>query len=845
MNKCALIDGNNILFRAFFSTYYTKGAYVMKTSQGLQTNAVFTFVSMIEKIISDNYQYIFVAFDKGKETFRHKEYTEYKATRKPIPVELKYQASLVREYLDLRNVKWFESLDYEADDLISIMSNKIKDMRVDIYSDDQDLLQLIKENVRVIRRGNEIVSSNNFSNYFNFPPEIIKDYKAIIGDSSDNLKGIKGIGEKGAIELLNEYKTLDGIYANIDKISGKKYQLLVEGKNDAYLCYKLVTLIKDVPIGISIDDLYFVGEISDKLEKFYKDLEMFSLIKSKKEIEKIEYTIIEEEAIKSILIANSVLYFELFNDSLVGIGIYINNVYYFTRANISIIKEYLESDEYKKSIFDSKKVILFLHKNNINIKGINHDFLLYTYVKDTFKANEDIAYMVENVAVEKEIYGEGTKKSLPEDNVLINYIMSKVQAIIVNFGFEPNIEEEFRYLYEIELRLSYVLASVESRGVYIDKDILLHISKTYNKELNEIEKFIFDLAGEEFNINSTKQLGVILFDKLLIPYNGKKNTNGYSTAYDILEKLTNYPIVRLVLDYKELSKLLSTYVNGILELVDDYNLVYPLYKQAFTQTGRLSSINPNIQNIPIRTEKGQVFRKMFKSRFENGLIMAADYSQIELRILAKLSNDEKMSEAFEQNLDLHTKTAMLVFKVDEVSDKMRKAAKAINFGIIYGMGEWSLSNSLKVSVSEAKKYIEDYFNVYFGVYRYLNELVEFTKINNYSKTFFGRRRTIDSINNDNKNIAEAGKRLALNTPIQGTAADIIKIAMVNIYDKMKLAKLKSLMIAQVHDELVFDCFPGEEKILWNIVGEEMKNIEYFKDNLLVSLGLGANWLEAK
>ncbi len=875
--KIILIDGNSLMFRSYYATAYTGN--LMQTSKGQYTNALFGFSNMLTKLLEENNEYVFVAFDAGKQTFRHQEYQEYKGTRAKLPDELREQIPLIKKYLDILKIKRLESLEYEADDLIATMATLQYDnfKEIKIISGDKDLLQLVNGKIKVCltRKGVGELEEFNCENFYEkmgFYPHQMVDYKGLVGDPSDNLPGIKGIGEKTAIKLLSEYQSIENIYQHLSELKGKTKELFEKGKEIAYQCKYLATLKKDISISINREEL-LVGKINiDELVSFFQEMEFTSLLKriNKQTIEKkqgnnhVWHFIDSIDEINKINFSKqSIIIPEIFGSNyykgnFLGLGILMDKeAYFITEKIISTsmkVKQFLEDASYEKKTFDYKTLLVVLAQESINLEGVVFDLLLDSYLINPAYSADDFKRVVDNfisndLPYYDNVYGANTKMAIPDGKVYGEYAINK--AIIVS-GLYDSIRQKIKdmdavYLSELELNLAKVLGKMELSGLKIDTEHLQAIGKEFNQHIEVISKQIYELAGEEFNINSPKQLGEILFGKMKLPH-GKKNKTGFSTNVDVLEKLAvDYEIASLILKYRGYVKLISTYVNGIIEVTDNNQFIHPLYKQALTSTGRLSSIEPNIQNMPIRTEEGQVIREVFVSRFEGGSIISADYSQIELRVLSHIAEDDKMIDAFKHTIDFHAQTASEIFDVkrEDVTKEMRRAAKAINFGIIYGMSAWGLSEALNISPLEANIYINKYFYTYDQAKACLDRFVSEAKANGYSLTLFNRRRYLPEIKSENANVRGFGERTAMNSPIQGTAADIIKIAMVKVYDKMKEQKLNALLIAQVHDELVFDCPKNEVETLKILIKEVMETAVTLKVPLIADVNSGENWFLAK
>ncbi len=870
MKKLVLIDGNSLMFRSYYATAYTGN--IMKTKEGLYTNAVFGFCNMITKLL-ENEQYAFVAFDAGKQTFRHKEYADYKGTRKPLPEELRVQIPLIKDYLDIIGIKRMESLDYEADDLLATASNYLKNDfdEILVVTGDRDLLQLVDDKVTVAltKKGVgelDTYTKNNFHDKVGYNPLQITDYKGIAGDTSDNLPGIRGIGEKTAIKLLNDFNSLEEIYNHLDSLTTRTRNLFIEHRDDAYQCKRLATLENNAKVELKLEDVKIKETDSNKLIEFYTKMEFFSFIKKLKseiseENAKTEEIVFENEI---NLQGNGYIAYEIVGnnyvkDEFLGIGVLINGKKYFLSPqdlNKQEVKEYFENEKFLKYVFDYKGLAYLLKKNNIKLKGVIFDLLIASYLINPSYANDDFKIVSEkyennNMPYYDALFGSNTKLHKPEEEAYKNYIISKCVVLerIKDKVLSSIIDNELEYLMMVEMNLSVVLSEMEYNGVKLDLEHLDKIGEDLKVKLLEAEERVFELAGERFNINSPKQLGEVLFEKLNIPYlkGKKKGRNGYSTNAEVLEKLSkDYEIAQRILEYRGIAKLINTYVNGLKEVCyGDY--IHPVYKQALTNTGRLSSIEPNIQNMPIRTELGQVIREVFVSRYQDGVILSADYSQIELRLLAHISKDEKMIGAFNSHIDFHTKTASEIYDIpiENVTKEIRRTAKAINFGIIYGMSAWGLSENLNITPMEANIFINKYFYNYPNAKKCLDEFIKNAYEKGYSETLYGRRRYINELQNPNAALRQFGERTAMNSPIQGTAADIIKIAMNKVSLEMKKQNLKSIMIAQVHDELVFDCPKEEVDTMKELVKNAMESAVKLSVPLEVSIACGKNWFEAK
>ena len=879
MDKIILLDGNSLSYRA----YYAMPA--LKNKKGLYTNSVYGFTLMLEKILEDTKpKYALVAFDKGKETFRHKSYEAYKGTRDKTPTELVEQFGYVRELLDSFGIKYEEHLDYEADDIIGSYA-KIAEkagLEVIIVSGDKDLTQLASDNITVYYTKRGVTEIDYYTPEFinekyGLTPQQIIDMKGLMGDKSDNIPGIPGVGEKTAIKLLAEYETVENVLENIDNISGKKLkERLTEGKEDAILSKKLATIFTDVPVDNKIEDLTF-KENREKKKELFEKLEFVSFLRKlsqEKSVEDSSETETEEEKIKKdieIQIAdkdtkldfkNSSLHIECYtedyqNSDVLGVSVYVGDTaYIFSEENFFDNKyaiEYLQSQE-EKTVYDIKKIIYIAKKNNKEINGDVFDIKIANYLIDvTSKSEIDkivFNYLGEIISSNEEIYGKGAKRSLPTQEVLNSYI-AKIAASILEVKplmIKRLEEENMLDLYKnIEIKVARVLANMEFEGIHVSKKALDEMSHEFDERIKVLEGSIYTLAGSEFNIASPKQLGVVLFEDLGLPV-VKKTKTGYSTAVEVLEQLQyKHDIIPLIMEYRTLTKLNSTYAKGLIKDITREGKIHTRYEQTLTQTGRLSSVNPNLQNIPTRIEEGKKIRKAFIPASNDRVILSIDYSQIELRVLAHIAQDKGMIDAFKHDVDIHTKTASDVNGVplDEVTPTMRREAKAVNFGIVYGISDFGLSNNLGITRKRAKEFIEKYLETFKGVDKYMADIVEFAKEHGYVETLYNRRRSLPEINAKNKIIANLNARIAMNTPIQGTAADIIKIAMISAYNYIEESKVDAKLLLQVHDELIFDV----SKDILEEFTDKMVTIMEEAANLDVKLkaeaSSGPSWYEAK
>ena len=864
MEKIILVDGNNLLFRSYYATAYSGN--FMKNSKGFPTNALYGFTNMINKIINEECPtYMIVAFDKGK-TFRHEKYEQYKDGRIEMPDELKVQFPLAKELLTHMGIKYYECDNYEADDIIGTFAkycDEEEDFIGTIVSSDKDLLQLISHDVdiKLLKQKDYIrYNEKSFKEAYGIEPINIIDLKALMGDSSDNIPGVKGIGEKTALKLLHDYKTLDGVYDNLDKLTPKMREKLENDKDNAYMSYDLATIYKEVPMEISILDIKLKNKNSDKLNEMYKELEFYSFLKKEEEKKvdnNIEVKIIENTSEINIQ-KDSAYYLEILgtnyhSSKILGMAIYNeDNSFYIPFEILEKKHDFLDKLKYT---YDYKKNYVALKKHNINILNTNFDTMIAGYLLE-YNIKEDISYLANsfnyNIPFYDEMYLKNKSKSLYEEEDIKK--TAKAALLKAKFIYETkNIfeeklkEEKLLDLFEeIEMPLSKVLGDMEYNGVLIDQNELNKLGEEFKIKIELLEQSIYNDAGEKFNISSPKQLGEILFDKLQLPH-GKKNKSGYSTSIDVLNKLLGkHPIIEKIIEYRTINKLYTTYVEGLKNAICSDGKIHTIYTQTLTRTGRLSSIEPNLQNIPIRNEYGALIRKAFIPS-ENGIIMSGDYSQIELRILSHMANIDSLKKAFYDNIDIHTKTASDIFKIptDLVDKKMRRIAKAVNFGIIYGISSFGLSENLHIRPKEAKEFIDSYLQTYPGVKQYMDDTIKKAYEDGYVRTLFNRKRTISELQNKNYMIRQSGERIALNTPIQGTSADIIKKAMIEIAKKLEQEKMQTKMIIQVHDELVFDVPNNEKEKIEKIIKDTMENVCELSVPLNVEIAYGKNWREAK
>ena len=859
MKKIVLVDGNNLLFRSYYATAYTGN--IMRNKEGFPTNGIYGFVNMINKIISEEKpEYMMVAFDIGK-TFRHEKYERYKDGRRETPDDLKVQFPVAKKILTAMGIKYLECAGYEADDIIGTISlwcEKDPEYEALIVSSDKDLLQLISDEtvVKLLKTKDYIwMDKKTFNATYGFDPIHMIDLKALMGDASDNIPGVKGIGEKGAIKLVSEYKTIDNIYENIDKIKGATQIKLIDGREDAYYSKDLVTIYREVPLNVTFDDLLYKGENADELIDIYNDLGFYSFLRkiNTNEVKKEEN---REEEFKIISDINDVKISEdtsIYLDTTVGnyhdaeiLGIALYNStlscyipYDIFKNNTSILDV-----NYNLATYDYKELIVIFNKYGIKVPNINFDTMISAYLLN-YETKDDICYLANKLEVEIPSYD---KKEVITSEEAIRRAILKAKFIYNTKDklYEDMKREDNIYLFEsIEMPLAKVLANMEIEGIRVDKKVLEEMGTEIKIKLEIITRDIYNYAGEEFNLNSPKQLGEILFDKLKLP-GAKKNKKGYATDIDVLKKLTEYPIINKILEYRALAKLYSTYIDGIISTIREDGKIHTIYTQTLTRTGRLSSIEPNLQNIPMRSEYGRLIRKAFIPE-DNSVILSSDYSQIELRVFAHLSGVNDLINAFKEGVDIHTKTAMDIFKVpmEGVTKNMRRQAKAVNFGILYGISSYGLAEDIGIPVKEAKEFINKYFETYPGVKDYMDKEIDEAKRNGYVKTIMNRKRVIEELKSSNYMVRSMGERMALNTPVQGSASDILKKAMVEINNIFEKENIKSKMLLQVHDELIFNVYNDEIDKVKDIVYNTMTKVFELKVPLDVDIELGNNWYEAK
>lgn len=849
MKKVVLVDGNNLLFRSYYATAYS--GTILRNSKGFPTNALYGFTSMINKIIEEEKpEFMVVAFDIGK-NFRKEKYDFYKEGRSATPDELKMQMPVARTLLDAMGIKYLELAPYEADDIIGTVANaaeKNEDYYSLIVSSDKDLLQLIsfETEVKLLKQTGFIrFNETTFKEEYGIEPIKIIDLKALMGDASDNIPGVKGIGEKTALKLLQEYGSLENIYENIDNIKGKVGEKLINDKDNAFMSYEIATIYREVPIDINFEDFKYNGPINDKLREVYEDLEFYSLLKNIKgnvKEEKFEYIKVndlnelelDEEA--SFYLEISEINYHM--GEVLGLGISTKDKNYFIKKEL--VKDVFELLKDKRIVtYDLKKSLIKID-NKINC---DFDLMVASYLCNT-DASEDISKLMKSTGNNVISYEEFKKNNFEN----LEEIITKKSRFIYNTKdkYMEMIKElkQEDIFNNIEMPLTYVLADMEKNGFKFENNALNDMRNDVHNKLNELTNDIYELSGCTFNINSPKQLGEVLFEKMEIG-KGKKNTRGYKTDSKTLQKFSDEPIIEKILEYRNLNKLLSTYLDSLNTFVLEDGKIHTIFNQTLTRTGRLSSSEPNLQNIPAREEYGKQIRLAFIP--SNDYIVSADYSQIELRILAHISGSQELINAFINNQDIHTKVASDIHGIseNEVTKHMRSMAKAVIFGIVYGISGYGLGENLKISPKEAKSFIEKYYELYPGVKNYMDNIVKSAKETGEVKTMFGRIRKIEELKSSNFMTRQMGERMALNTPIQGSSADIMKMAMVRVYKKLKENNLESKMILQVHDEIIIDAKESELEIVKEILKDAMENVIKISVPLKVDVNVGKNWLEAK
>ena len=873
MKKVILVDGNNILFRSYYATAYS--GVIMKNSKGFPTNALYGFINMMNKIIKEEEpNYILVAFDKGK-TFRHEKYEGYKDGRNATPDELKMQFPEAKKVLDAMGIKHFEIDNYEADDIIGTVA-KIVDEEDEfiatIISSDKDLLQLISDevDVKLLKTSGFIrMDKNEFKNTYGVDPIRMIDLKALMGDASDNIPGVRGIGEKTAIKLLTEYENLDNLYNHIEDIKGATKEKLVNDKDNAYMSYDLATIYREVPLDFKLDDLNYTGYNEEEFINLLKEYEFNSLLRKldfnttnteeKKEIVKKDLVIkdINEFDIEK----DYAMYVEILGENyskgeILGVGLYDGENGYFIPKEDLINHKDIFLSKNNKYTYDNKKNIVSFNNIGLKIKNTTFDLMIAGYLLN-YTVKDDISFLAKSYDYDIEEYDD-TYGTLKQPKLLDMDYVSKLIISKAKFIYEVKEdvlkelknEEEIDLFDNIEMPLSNVLADMEITGIKVNGEYLDKVALELVEKMNELQEDIYKDAGCEFNIMSPKQLGEVLFERMEIKYPKRIKSDNkftYSTSKDIMDKIIDeHPIIRKILEYRTLFKLHSNYAVGLKNEIREDGRIHTIFTQTLTRTGRLSSVSPNLQNIPIRDEYSKLIRKAFIPD-DNSLLLSSDYSQVELRIFASMSNATNLIDAFKNDLDIHAKTASDIFgiPIENVDKNMRRTAKAVNFGILYGISSFGLSEDLGINIKEAKSFIDNYLETYPGIKEYMDKEKDDAYKNGYVKTLMNRKRVIEELSSKNYMIRSGGERIAMNTPIQGTAADILKKAMVEIYDKFRELGLKSKMLIQVHDELVFNVLEDELPKVKEIVEDIMENTYKISVPLKVDIEVGKDWYDAK
>ncbi|WP_281658320.1 DNA polymerase I [Halobacillus sp. Cin3] len=876
--KVVLIDGNSIAYRAFFALP------LLNNDKGVYTNAVYGFTTMLLKILEeDQPDHLLVAFDAGKTTFRHETYQEYKGGRQKTPSELSEQFPVLKELLDAFGVKYYQLPNYEADDIIGTLATQAgeKDHEVKVISGDKDLLQLVNDQITVSLTKKGITNVDTYTPSFlmekmEVRADQIIDLKALMGDNSDNIPGVPGVGEKTAVKLLKQFDTLENLYENLDEVSGKKLKEKLEtNRGNAFMSQQLVTIERNAPIDVSVDTIGYEGYQTQQVSGFFKELGFQSLLPRIQEggegesvaesLPDIDVKVVEEVT-PDLFTGGEALVVEMLYENyhtapVEGIAIVNEDSKVVLSMENAVKSEafvsWAEDASKEKWVFDAKQTAVALMRHGVDIKGISFDLLLASYLLNPSENNHDIpaiAHRMGETAVQydEEVYGKGAKMKRPEDDQVVYEHIARKAAILYklkgNMEEQLKANEQYELLVELEMPLAVILGRMEHRGVSVDVSRLQEMGAELEERLNKVEQEVYELAGEEFNLNSPKQLGPILFEKLGLPVI-KKTKTGYSTSADVLEQLEDqHEIISKILLNRQLSKLKSTYIEGLLKVVhEDTGKIHTRFNQALTQTGRLSSTDPNLQNIPIRLEEGRKIRQAFIPSREGWVMFASDYSQIELRVLAHIAGDEKLIEAFREDKDIHTQTASEVFGVpaSDVTGEMRRQAKAVNFGIVYGISDYGLSQSLGISRKEAQAFIDKYLESYPGVKTYMEESVREAKETGYVRTFMNRRRYLPDITSRNFNKRSFAERTAMNTPIQGSAADVIKKAMIDLEEKLQEEKMEARVLLQVHDELIIEAPEAEIKKLETLVADVMENTVELDVPLKVDSSYGNTWYDAK
>ncbi|MBM7642881.1 DNA polymerase I [Streptococcus loxodontisalivarius] len=875
-NKLLLIDGSSVAFRAFFALYNQIDRF--KNANGLHTNAIYGFHLMLDHLMERvQPTHVLVAFDAGKTTFRTEMFSEYKAGRAKTPEEFREQFPYIREMLAARGIAYYDLVNYEADDIIGTLDKMAErtdiPFDVTIVSGDKDLIQLTDDNtvVEISKKG--VAEFEEFTPAYlmekmGLTPDQFIDLKALMGDKSDNIPGVTKIGEKTGLKLLHEHGSLEAIYDNIDSMKASKMkENLINDKEQAFLSKTLATINTQAPITIGLDDTKFDGPVTDKLLAFYEEMGFTQFRNSLAgEAPKASFEVSYEEVSQVTaehFSSDDFFYFEVLRENY-----HVEEMIAFAWGNSKAIyastdKELLKQAPFQKALsraintYDFKRSKVLLSHLGIDLPTAAYDARLAKYLLSTVEDNElsTIARLYTDLPLEtdEEVYGKGAKLAIPEKDVLLSHLAKKIQVLVQSKEVildKLAQQEQTALLFDMELPLANVLAKMEIAGITVKKETLQDMEVTNQAVIDKLTQDIYDLAGQEFNINSPKQLGTILFEEMGLPLEmTKKTKTGYSTAVDVLERLAPIaPIVAKILDYRQITKLQSTYIVGLQDYILADGKIHTRYVQDLTQTGRLSSVDPNLQNIPVRLEQGRLIRKAFVPSSENAVLLSSDYSQIELRVLAHISGDEHLITAFKEGADIHTATAMRVFgieKPEDVTANDRRNAKAVNFGIVYGISDFGLSNNLGITRKQAKNYIDTYFERYPGIKNYMESVVREARDKGYVETLFKRRRELPDINSRNFNVRGFAERTAINSPIQGSAADILKIAMINLDKALEDGGYATKMLLQVHDEIVLEVPNDELTVIKQLVTDTMQAAVELAVPLLADENDGKTWYEAK
>ncbi|HEL1640719.1 TPA: DNA polymerase I [Streptococcus suis] len=875
-NKLLLIDGSSVAFRAFFALYNQIDRF--KNANGLHTNAIYGFNLMLDHMMKRiEPTHILVAFDAGKTTFRTEMYADYKAGRAKTPDEFREQFPFIRQMLDVMGIQHYELAQYEADDIIGTLDKMAErtdiPFDVTIVSGDKDLIQLTDENtvVEISKKG--VAEFEEFTPAYlmekmGITPAQFIDLKALMGDKSDNIPGVTKIGEKTGLKLLIEHGSLDGIYENIDSMKASKMkENLIADKEQAFLSRTLATIDTNAPIEIGLDDLIYEGPKVEELGQFYDDMGFKQLraqlgTSAEEEVSAVEFQTVTELT-EDKLHADQFFYFEILGENyhredLVGLAwgdkeqIYVGGP---ELLDSPILREFLENQTIKTYDFKRGKVLLARHGLDLPLASFDSrlaKYLLSTVEDNTLTTIANL-YGQTRLVPDEVVYGKGAKLALPARENFFPHLANKLQVLVETEAvmlekLEEN--QQISLLFDMELPLANVLAKMEITGIKVEKDTLVTMQAENEVLIDQLTKEIYELAGQEFNINSPKQLGTVLFEDMGLPLEyTKKTKTGYSTAVDVLERLAPIaPVVSKILEYRQITKLQSTYVIGLQDAILEDGKIHTRYVQDLTQTGRLSSTDPNLQNIPVRLEQGRLIRKAFVPSLEDSVLLASDYSQIELRVLAHISQDQHLIEAFQHGDDIHTSTAMRVFgieKAEDVTANDRRNAKAVNFGVVYGISDFGLSNNLGITRKEAKDYIDTYFERFPGIKNYMETIVREARDKGYVETIYKRRRELPEINSRNFNVRNFAERTAINSPIQGSAADILKVAMINLDKAIEEAGLSTRMLLQVHDEIVLEVPRAELETVKALVKETMESAIALSVPLIADENDGQTWYEAK